>query len=43
VLSTSINKNTINKLRNRLFYKGRLSLLMLKELGYRDKVKRTYS
>jgi hypothetical protein len=43
MLSTSINKNTINKLRDRLFYKSRLSFFILKELEYRNKVKETYS
>jgi hypothetical protein len=43
MLYTSINLNTINYLRNRLFYKNRATLLILKELRYKDKVKRTYS
>jgi hypothetical protein len=43
MFSININKNIINILRNEVFYKGRLSLLILKELKHRDKVKRTYS
>jgi hypothetical protein len=43
MFNTSINENIINILRNRVFYKGRLFFLILKELRYRDKVKRTYS
>jgi hypothetical protein len=43
IFNISINKNIINILRNRVFYKGRLSLLILKELRHRDKVERTYN
>jgi hypothetical protein len=43
MFSISINENIINILRNGVFYKGRLSLLILKELRYKDKVKRTYN
>jgi hypothetical protein len=43
MFSININKNIINILRNKVFYKGRLSLFILKELRYRDKVKRTYN
>jgi hypothetical protein len=42
MFSISINKNIINILRNRVFYKGRLFLFILKELRHKDKVKRTY-
>jgi hypothetical protein len=40
---TSINFNTINYLRDRFFYKDRVTLLILKELRHKDKIKRTYS
>jgi hypothetical protein len=43
MFSTSINKNIINILGNKVFYKSRLSLFILKKLKYRDKIKRTYN
>jgi hypothetical protein len=43
VLSTSIDKNTIDEPRDGLFREGRLSLLVSKELGHRDEVERTHS
>ena len=43
MLNTSINENIINILRDKVFYQSRLPLFILKELRYRDKIKRTYS
>ena len=43
MLNININENIINILRDRVFYQNRLPLLILKELRYRDKIKRTYS
>jgi hypothetical protein len=39
----NINFNTINYLRNRFFYKNKATLFILKELRYRNKIKRTYN
>jgi hypothetical protein len=43
MLYININFNTINYLRDRLFYKNKATLLILKELRHRDKIKRTYN
>jgi hypothetical protein len=37
-----INFNTINYLRDKVFFKDKAFFLLLKELRYKDKVKETY-
>jgi hypothetical protein len=43
MLYININFNIINYLRNKLFYKNKATLFILKELRYKDKIKRTYN